>query len=797
MSASKRVSNLKERLDKQERSVEIDRALLITESYKKNEGKPLILRMALALEHILKNLPVVIDSNELIAGRPTRKAKAAQIFPEVQAGWLEGELPKIRTRKIDPFALSQDDEDILRREILPYWKGKTINEKVFDQIPGWVKVLLYENPSHYPAAGTSIIDNFSLLEKGIGTVVPNYEAVLKKGLNGLIDEAEQGIAHLDLTDPESIRKHEYLTAAVISLRALIRFAGRYADEAERQAEEEDDLKRKSELRELGRICRKVPAEKADTFYEAVQSFWFVHLMVRIENSGHSISPGRFDQYMYPYYVLEKKEGREHRALELIECLFIKFSELTLFSSSGTSVCYPGIPQWQNFNLGGKTKDGKDAVNELSYLCLQAMEEVRTVQPDISVRIHPGTPERFLREACKLSALGTGHPKFYNEDLMAFSMAAKGVSLEDARNFSIMGCVEPRVTRKEGIHLTGGFINLPIGIEFVLTNGRWRKTGEQIGIKTGDPREFRDFQEFFDAWKAQMDYLVKALFTIDAFAEQEYVRTIATPFISAITEGTIAKGKSLQEGGAEYNFGPSVNLIGVGDTADSLLAIKKLVFEEKKYSMDQIVAALENDFQDNEILAHVLASDPCKYGNGILEADRIAKEAVQYVNKAICRNKNIFGGKAQAGIIPVTSGIAFGRAVGALPNGRKAGKPLADGVSPVHGAEQGGPTDVLHSVCRLDPVSLTNGILFNYRISPQAVKAENGLSKFAALVRSYCDLGGWHIQFNVVDNETLRDAKVHPDQYPDLMVRVAGYSAYFAQLSEEVQDDIIERYEYVI
>lgn len=777
-------------------SIDIFRARSITNTYRSNEKSAQVIRMGEALYRMLGDIPIYLEEDELIVGKLTRNSRAAQLYPEVQAGWMEAEFDTVRSRPWDPLQLDEKDEKELREEILPYWKGKTINERVFDKLPRETKEILYRDPDVYPAAPTAIIDNFSLLEKGIGTVVPNYRVVLEKGLRALIDEMKERIERVDLCEPENVIKVEFWTGAISAMEGLVLYSKRCAAEARRQAEGEDIGKdRRAELFKIAEVCERVPEYPARDFHEAVQSFWFVHLMVRLENSGHSLSPGRFDQYMYPFYEIDGSEGKEEKALELIQCLFIKFSELMLFSSASTSRCYTGTPQWQNLNVGGVTAEGRDATNDISYLVIKAMGEVKLVQPDISIRVHQGTPDRLLIEGCKLARMGTGHPKFYNDGVISQSLAAKGVTLEESRNYSVMGCVEPRISEKEGIHLTGGFINMAAGVEFVLTDGRWRLLDKEIGQKTGDPRRFQTFREFMNAYKAQMSHLVRELFVINAFAEQEYVRLISTPFLSSLLEECRETGHDMQHGGAKYNFGPSVNMIGIADTADSLAAVKRLIFDEKVISMDQLIQATEVDFEGWDKLRETLIQKAPKYGNDIDEVDDLAREAVLFVNSEIMKHRNIFGGQAQAGIIPVTSGVPFGKVVGALPNGRHANQPYADGVSPTPGMEQEGPTAVLKSVCKLDPAQLRNGILFNFRINPTAVKSDEGLKKFAALIRTYNDLGGWHVQFNLVDTSTLLDAQAHPEKYPTLLVRVAGYSAYFASLSKEIQDDLIRRIEH--
>lgn len=794
-----RIEELRNRLLDHNASIDINRARLITLSYRETEGEAMVLRRGKAMYRILTEMPIDIGPGELIVGSPTVRPRAAQLFPEVQAGWLGSELAGLSHREWDKYNISDKDEEELKNEILPYWKGKTLNERVFGQLPEETKRLIFQDPNSYPTAPTALIDNFSLLSKGIGTVVPNYRKVLSLGIKGIMNQAGERLKNLDLADPEDISKYYFLKSVTITLQGVVELAKRYSELAFRLAGREKNDERRRELLKIAQVCSSVPYNPPGDFWEAVQSFWFTHLVVRIEESGHSLSPGRFDQYMYPYYYNWNAGDAVKRqlALELIECLLIKFSELMLFSSTETSKAYTGVPQWQNLNIGGKTKEGNDATNEISYLCIEAMSNLRLVQPDISVRVHQGTPESFLIKACELCSLGTGHPKFFNEDLIEYSMACKGVSIEESRDFAIMGCVEPRVQEKEGIHLTGGFINLPAAVELALNNGMWPYTNKQIGIETGDPVNFESFGQFMDAYKAQIAHMVRHLFVVNAFAEKEYSDLLSAPFLSALTDDCVLRGKDLQSGGARYNFGPSVNEIGIADTVDSIMAVKQLIYDKKLITMEELKVALQTDFEKKGHILQLIANECDSFGNDIDEVDYIAREIVQMVNEEVMKYRNIFGGQAQAGIIPVTAGIPFGKAVGALPNGRRAGMPFADSVSPTPGNDRGGPTAVLKSVSKLDAARLRNGVLFNMRLDPNFVKTSEGMKKFASLIRSFCDVGCWHIQFNFISTETLKDAQKNPGKYSDLLVRVAGYSAFFTQLHVEVQNDIIRRSEYCL
>ncbi len=794
MKSNKRVESLRNKILHSRPSLDIERARLITQAYRESQGKPMVTVRGWAMFKIFTELPIHIAPGELIVGSPTTRPRAAQIFPEIQAGWIDQELDLINTRDWDPLYLSEEDKKELREEILPFWKGKTISERVYCDCPPDTARMIYLDPSVYPTQPTGLIDNFSLIQKGIGTTVPNYEKVLKIGIKGILEQVDNATRELDLTDPGDTPKLQFLKAARLALEGLVKLADRYSLLARTLAEKETDPERRSELYQISEICSRVPYNPPANFWEAVQSFWFIHLVVRLEESGHSLSPGRFDQYMFTYYQMETGKKRKERSLVLLECLFLKFCELMLLSNTDTAKFYTGAPQWQNLNLGGRGSDGRDATNELSFLCVEAMADLMVAQPDISVRIHRDTPHGFLSKSCELARLGTGHPKFYNEDLIAFSMSCKGLSLEESRNFAIMGCVEPRA-RGEGIHLTGGFINVPAALELALNDGVWRFTGRRVGPSTGDLREFSSFDEVMNAFKQQLANMVRHMFIVNALAENAYSELLSTPFLSAITDDCIKTGRDLQHGGAKYNFGPAVNEIGIADTADSLVAVKKLVFEEKSLTMEELLGALENNFEGHELVRGQLLNKAPKYGNDVDEVDLLAREIVQFCNDEVAQYKNIFGGQAQAGIIAVTAGIPFGKVVGALPSGRKAGEPLADNASPYPGNDKKGPTATLRSVAKLDAAKLRNGTLLNMRLNPDSVSSPEGLNKMAGLIRGLCDIGCWHVQFNVVDTAVLKDAQKNPEKYSDLLVRVAGYSAYFTQLNKEVQEEIIQRTEH--
>lgn len=786
-----RVARLKARITEAVPSVDIHRARLVTRARRDAVGQPLIKAAAAAMYKLFTETPIAIGDDELIVGAATAKPRAALLYPEATSGWLGAELDKVADREWDPLQIDEETKRELREEILPFWEGKTIYHWLNNNLPAETRRVIFKEPDQFPSPSSAVIDNFSLIQKGIGTVVPNYAKILSGGVKAVVAEIEAALAGLNLTRPEDAAKRSFYEAALTTLDGLVKMAERYSRLAWNMAKEEKNPNRRRELEKIAEVCAHVPANRPRDFHEAVQCFWFIHLAVRLEESGHSLSPARFDQYMIEFYDPAEKD----RALELIQCLFIKMSETMLFVSTDTSKFYTGVPQWQNLNLGGRTVTGRDATNALSYLCLEAMGELLIVQPDISVRIHADTPERFLLAAARLAAKGAGHPKFYNDDLIAHAMAAKGLTLEDSRNYSIMGCVEPRVTGKEGIHLTGGFINLPAAVEMTVNNGYCPFLGRTIGPETGD--EFDTFDDFLAAYKAQLANLMDHMFVVNAVAQQAYVNYIASPFLSALTEGCIERGRSLQQGGALYNFGPAVNAIGIADTVDSLYSIKKAVFEDGLVGYARLKDALAADFDGAEDVRTMLLEDLPKFGNDIDEVDYLGREVIQFFNDQCMKHVNIFGGQAQGGIIPVTAGIPFGKITGALPSGRKAGEPYADGSSPSRGRDKGGPTAIVRSVAKLDLARLRNGDLLNMRLSPAAVATPEQLRKFCDFIRAFCDVGGWHIQFNVIDSALLRRAQAEPDKFSDLLVRVAGYSAYFTQLHKEVQEDIILRTEHML
>jgi formate C-acetyltransferase len=815
--------------------IEADRAELLTDSYKKTEDQPAVIRRALALKNILENQPIVIRDNELIVGNLTINSRSSQVFPEFSYTWLEDEFESIGKRIGDSFQVPAETKARLEK-VFEYWEGKTTQELATS----------YMLPQSLDAqmAGVFTVGNYYF--NGVGHISVDYGKVLAIGYNGIIKEAEEAFRCLKQTDPLFVKKQQFLTAVIISCQAAITFAERFAVLAEQMAAKESCPARKAELQQIAKNCANVPANKACTFWEAVQSFWFVHAIIQIESNGHSISPTRFDQYMYPYYKADKEENGldDNFALELIDCAFIKLTEINKVRDAASTKAFGGYPLFQNMIVGGQTPDGKDATNELSFMCLEAASHCRISQPSLSVRIWNATPDEFFVKAAEIARLGLGVPAFYNDELVIPALLSRGVAIEDARNYGIIGCVEPQCPGKtEGWH-DSGFFNMIKLFEVMINNGVCPDCGKQIGPVTGKFEDFKSFDEVMEAYKAQTEFFVEMMVNANNAVDIAHAERAPLPFLSSMVEDCIGSATSLQEGGAIYNFtGPQG--VGVANVGDSLEVIKKLVFDDKKISLKDLKHALDNNFghsedaaqckdsdemlekiimqkvaqvladnnkiseedvakiatdasigsyNDGEYVRQMLINQAPKYGNDIKEVDDLAREGALIYCRAVERYTNPRGGTFQAGLYPASINTLFGEISGASLDGRLAGTPVADGVSPSAGMDTQGPTAVMNSVANLDHAIASNGTLLNQKFHPAVVEGPEGIQKFIDVVKTYFDQKGMHVQFNVISREKLLDAQKNPEKYRDLVVRVAGYSAQFAALDKSVQDDIINRTE---
>ena len=827
---SERIGILKNDLYEKMPEIEVDRAVLLTESYKRTEGMPTVRRRALAFKHILENIPITIRRGELIVGSATKSPRSCQLFPEYSYEWLEAELDTVATRKADPFYISEENKAVLR-EIYPYWKGKTTSELA----------LSYMAPETVRAIEHNIFTPGNYFYNGIGHFTVDYGKILQIGYKGLIKETKEELARTNVYDADYSKKSEFLNAVIISCEAVIAYAKRYAELALQEAERCTDKIRRQELMAIAQNCANVPENPAQNFMEACQSFWFIQMLIQIESSGHSISPGRFDQYMYPYYKKDIESGLITRefAQELMDCIWVKLNDLNKVRDAASAEGFAGYSLFQNLCAGGQDKYGMDATNDLSYMCVQASMHVQLPQPSFSVRVWNGTPTEFLLKCAQLTRTGVGLPAYYNDEVIIPALMSRGLTLEDAREYNIIGCVEPQKSGKtDGWH-DAAFFNMCRPLELVFSDGYDK--GELISIRTGDVENMKTFEEFFDAYKKQMKYNIGLLVNADNAIDIAHGERCPLPYQSSMIEDCIGRGKTIQEGGAIYNFtGPQG--FGIANVTDSLYAIKKLVYEEKKVTIGEYKEALAKNFgrgytpeaaqaataevvsglmekgkkvseqQIETILKMFLdgvatkeerakydkllqmINEVPKYGNDIPEVDLFAREVAYVYTRELEKYNNPRGGKYQAGLYPVSANVPLGHQTGATPDGRLANTPVADGVGPASGRDVKGPTSAANSVAKLDHAIASNGTLYNQKFHPSALKGNDGLMKFVAYIRAFFDQKGMHMQFNVVSRETLLDAQKHPENYKNLVVRVAGYSALFTTLSKSLQDDIINRTE---
>ena len=825
-----RIPKLVENLYAKMPEIESARAKLITESYKQTENEPMIIRRAKAFQHILENIPIVIRDGELIVGSTTIAPRGCQTYPEFSYEWLEAEFDTVETRTADPFYISEQTKRDLK-EADAYWKGKTTSELA----------TAYMEPETLTAMEHNMFTPGNYFYNGVGHVTVKYWEVLDIGFAGIKAKAEERLAKIGLADGEYQKKSRFLQAVIISCDAVVTYARRYAALALEESEKCADSRRKMELLQIAQNCVNVPEKGAASFYEACQSFWFVQQLLQIESSGHSISPGRFDQYMYHYYKKDLDNGKLTRefAQELMDCIWVKLNDLNKCRDAASAEGFAGYSLFQNLIVGGQNSEGIDVTNDLSFMCIQSSMHVFLPQPSLSIRVWNGSPHELLIKAAELTRTGIGLPAYYNDEVIIPSLLSRGLTIEDARDYNIIGCVEPQKAGKtEGWH-DAAFFNMCRPLELVFHNGRDK--GVQVGPQTGEVEDMKTFEEFYRAYKIQMDYAIKLLVNADNAIDMAHAERCPLPFLSSMVDDCMKSGKTVQEGGAVYNFtGPQG--FGVANMADSLYAVKTLVYDEKKLTMKELKQALvtnygkglneediaamtaevANDMKAegkqvgaNEITAilksvvaavespevkaegdRVLAmiENVPKFGNDIPEVDAFARDVAYTYTKPLLQYHNPRGGQFQAGLYPVSANVPLGAQTGATPDGRLAYQPVADGVSPSAGKDVHGPTAAANSVSKLDHGIASNGTLFNQKFHPSALSGRRGLENFVGLIQSYFDQKGSHMQFNVVSRETLLDAQEHPEQYKHLVVRVAGYSALFTSLSKSLQDDIIRRTE---
>lgn len=777
--------------------VDVQRAQYFTESFKETEGQPLTLRWAKALYHIAEKIDVYIEPDQLIVGRVGRPGKYGLIYPELDGCFLESFVHQANDRTESPFEVDEKDVNIIETEIAPYWKGKTYYDDLSQSFPEDVLKVTYDPKDRY---SSRYIVNESSAWRSALQWVHDYKKGIDEGFLAIKEQAADAISRLDDMNPEdTIDKKAFYAAVQITCDAIILWAHRHSVEAKRLADLERDPSRKAELLEIARITEKVPKYPAESFYEALQSQYFIQMFSRIEQkTGATISNGRMDQYLWPYYEKDAKEGKINptRAKELFTCVWLGMAQYQDLYISPAGVKFnEGYAHWEAVTIGGQNANGEDATNELSYILLENKREFPLNYPDLAVRIHSGSPEKFLHAVAETIKEGSGFPKLLNDEEIIPGLLAHGADFANARDYSVSGCTEVRMPNLDTFTTACPWINLASVIELTLNNGRMKKYGDELlTIETGDPRTFTSYEELEKAFFAQEEYILKMAFKQQYIANRLHARHFASPFGSALHKLCMKNGQDLHsehvKDGIDIGF---FDFIGFGTAADSLAAIKKTVFEDKTLTMEQVLTALDADYENAEIVRQRLLHAP-KYGNDDPYADSIAKKIDRFGVKFGEAYSKYLGVQMDLRYVSQSSNVPFGSVVGATPNGRKAWTALSDGASASQGADTNGPASVLLSNYHTKNSDLKNRAsrLLNIKMSPASVQGEEGTQRLIAFIKAWRDLKLWHLQFNIINQQTLLDAQKNPEHYRSLLVRVAGYSAYFVQLSPKLQDDIILR-----
>ena len=798
--AHRRALTILEQFQYERPRIDIQRARYFTDSMKATEGQPLVLRWARALKNIAEKIEVTIDEFQLLAGRCGCRGRYGILYPELDGDFLDTAMRDLPDRAESPFIIEKKDARVVETEISPYWKGRTFHEHLNVHLPEETHRLTYDDTL---GAFSRYIVNETASFRSSLQWVHDYEKVLKRGFGGIKAEALDRISGLDPLSPaDHVEKRPFLEAVVMVCDAIVTWARRHAALARRLAREEADPLRKAELEKIADNCDRVPEHPARNFYEAVQSQWFTQMFSRLEQkTGTIISNGRMDQYLYPYYRRDREKGHlsDEKALELLECMWVGMAQfIDLYISPAGGDFNEGYAHWEAVTVGGQTRDGRDAVNDLTYLLLRSKREFPLHYPDLAARIHARAPERYLWEVAETIKDGSGFPKLINDEEVIPLHLAKGAQFEEIYDYAVSGCAEIRMPNRDTYTSGCAYINFAAALEMTLYNGRMEKYGDQrLGLETGDPCEFASWEEFWNAYTLQQVNFIR-----NAFIQQHIIiglrhRHFAAPLASALHDLCMEDCKDLHtptiKGGIDLGY---FECIGYGTVVDSLAALKKWVFEEKKVTMAEVIAALRNDFKGCEEIRGMLRSAPC-YGNNTPYADEIAK-AVDRVSEEYTRTyaKEV-GVHLDLRYVPFTSHVPFGRVVSATPNGRRAWQPLSDGSSASHGADVNGPTAVLMSNFNSKNWNFRERAarLLNVKLSPGCVAGEAGTEKLVAFIRTFCDLKLWHIQFNIINRETLLAAQREPEKYRHLIVRIAGYSAYFTDLSADLQNDLIMRTEH--
>lgn len=791
---TKRMKAFREEVLDEKPYIDAERAILATQAYKENLNQPRVMARARMLKKILENMSIYIEEKSLLAGNQATKNCNAPIFPEYTMEFVLNELDLFEKRDGDVFYITEETKQQLR-EIAPFWENNNLRARGEALLPDEVSVFME----------TGVFGMEGKLNAGDAHLAVHYQRILSDGLKGYEKRVREKKASLDLTDPDSIDKYVFYNAVLTVLEAVHTFALRYSALAEELAQKESNVERKAELMEISRICAKVPYEPAGSFREAVQSVWFIQLILQIESNGHSLSYGRFDQYMYPYYIKDIREGKitETQALELLTCLWIKTLTVNKVRSQAHTLSSAGSPMYQNVTIGGQTTEKKDAVNELSFTVLKSVAQTRLTQPNLTVRYHANINKQFLDECVEVMKLGFGMPALNNDEVIIPSFIAWGVKEEDAYNYSAIGCVETAVPGKWGYRCTGmSYINFPRVLLCAMNNGVDLTSQKRFTKGYGYFTEMQSYEELLAAWDKTVREMTRYSVIVENAIDKASERDVPDVLCSALTDDCIGRGKTIKEGGAVYDFISGLQ-VGIANMANSLAAIKKLVYEEKKITREQLWNAILDDFQspENQKIQEMLINEASKYGNDDDYADKLIVEAYDSYIDEIRKYPNTryqrgpIGGIRYAGTSSISANVGQGMGTMATPDGRNAYEPLAEGCSPAHNTDKSGPTAVFKSVSKLPTEKITGGVLLNQKMTPQMLSTEENKQKLELLIRTFFNrLHGYHVQYNIVSKETLIDAQKHPENHKDLIVRVAGYSAFFNVLSKKTQDDIIGRTE---
>lgn len=781
---TERIENARQQYINNKPAISYDRAKIWTESHMKTEGEAVPIRRAKAFRDTCEELTVNIFEGELIVGAVGEHRRCGILTPEFSWTWVDREMDSFASRVQDPYVITASQKTYVRKHIFPYWKGKSLEEAFLSQLSKETAKVVVD---------TGFVDNDSKWRQAVGEITPDYTDVLfKKGFGGIIEDAKISLSKLSRTDAEDFKKREFYESIILTSQGIIRLAERYSEKAKEMAARESSKTRCAELIKISEICSKIPKNPPSTFYEAIQFVWFTQMGGILSENPLALNPGRFDQYMYPYYRNDIDNGimKDDEIQELIESYWLKLSEWVWTISANTADFFAGYNQFQNLTVGGKTREGKDATNELSYMCLRATERVKTHQPGLSVRIHQDCPQSFLDEVTHLVSKGTGFPAIHNDTVGYQMLLNAGYEPDDARDWSNCGCVVPHF-RKTSEWTSAVNINFTAALEFALNEGKSRLLGEKIGLGEKDPHQFKAYEEVEAAFYKQFDYLIEQSVIATLLAQKLQKEMVPRPFLSSCMEDCLTSGKDLVDCGAKYNIGPVLTGIGLAVTANSLAVIKKLVFEDQTVSMKTLMNALEANWEGFESLRQQVINVP-KYGNDNDYVDDIARDIANYYYKACHQYKDINGNTFTTAFMGISNYLPTGKVLGATPCGRKAKEPLSEGVSPVAGSDIETPLSAMRSAAKINQDVHSGGTLLNLRLNEELVSTKRGQRNLGAMIQTFFALGGFHVQFNTLSTETLLKAQENPEQYKDLLVRVAGYSTQFVNLSTSMQNAIIAR-----